>query len=107
MRKLVRLTLSIGLHEIHEAVDGAAGLDAVSRLSPDVVVLDVMMPVVGGVAVCKAIKADPQHAATRVILLSARAQQEDIEAGMSAGADAYITKPFKPTELLELVSKMS
>lgn len=106
VRRLVTLTLQVCGYEIHQAVDGIEGIKLARELSPDVVVLDVMMPGMDGLEVCRLIKADPKLAKTRVVLLSARAQRNDIEAGMQAGADHYVTKPFEPNDLMALIEKM-
>lgn len=107
LRKLVRMTLGVSGAEIHEAADGEAGLEAVQRLLPDVAVVDVMMPVIDGLELCRRIKGDSALSSVKVILLSARAQQADVSTGMNCGADAYMTKPFKPSELLERVSALT
>ena len=82
---------------------GPAGLEAALARPPDVVVLDLMLPGLTGYEVCAAIRQDPRTAAVPVVLLTARAQQRDIERGFAAGADDYITKPFSPAELLSRV----
>ena len=97
------MTLGVAGVEIHEAADGGAGLEAVQRLRPDVAVVDVMMPVIDGLELCRRIKQEPGLSCVRVILLSARAQERDISTGLDCGADAYMTKPFKPSDLLDRV----
>lgn len=82
---------------------GQAGLEAALARPPDVVVLDLMLPGLTGYEVCAAIRQDPRTAAVPVVLLTARAQERDIERGFAAGADDYITKPFSPAELLSRV----
>lgn len=89
--------------KVHLEADGAAGLAAAGALHPDVVLLDWMMPHMTGVEVCKALRSNSELAATKVILLTARAQQVDIAQGYSAGADDYIVKPFKPKDLVSRV----
>lgn len=104
IRKLIRLTLNIGDYELHEADNGEAGWHMVRALRPSVVLLDVMMPgMLDGYQVCRKIKDDPNLFSTVVILLTARGQQSDIEAGHAAGADAYLIKPFSPLELIDTV----
>ena len=66
-------------------------------------IVDVMMPVIDGLELCRRIRQDPELSGVRVILLSARAQETDVSAGVGCGADAYMTKPFKPSELLDRV----
>ena len=72
-------------------------------MHPDVVLLDWMMPHMSGVEVCKALRSNIEFASTKVIMLSARAQDGDIRQGYSAGADDYIIKPFSPKELVNRV----
>jgi DNA-binding response OmpR family regulator len=73
---------------------------------PDLVILDVMMPGRGGVETCRALKNDPRTRNIPIILLTARAAREDREAGMAAGADRYITKPFSPQKVVETVLEL-
>lgn len=104
IRRLIRMTLEFEDCEIHEAADGAAGWAAVNRLRPDLVLLDVMMPgETSGLELCLAIKIDPALAGVKVIMLSARGSSADCQAGLQAGADAYLVKPFSPMQLLALV----
>jgi len=107
LRKLVRLTLQLQDFEIFEADSGRRALELCHAQSPHLVILDVMMPgELDGYATCAAIKADPAVSASKVILLTARAQQTDFDAGRKAGSDAYLTKPFSPLELIETVSRV-
>lgn len=104
IRKLIRLTLDIGDYELHEADNGETGWHMVRAVRPAVVLLDVMMPgMLDGYQVCRKIKDDPDLAGTVVILLTARGQQSDVEAGRAAGADSYLIKPFSPLELIDTV----
>jgi DNA-binding response OmpR family regulator len=75
-------------------------------MRPDLVILDLMMPGMSGLEVCRFIRADPELTGTPVILLTARAQAADIEAGKAAGVDEYLTKPFSPRELAVRVSSL-
>lgn len=104
IRKLIRMTLELGNSEIHEAENGEAGWHMVKALRPDLVLLDVMMPgSLDGYQVCQKIRQEPSLRQTPVILLTARGQQSDFEMGRQAGADAYLTKPFSPLELIDTV----
>ncbi len=109
IRKLIRLTLQhLDDAELHEAASGGEGLHLAQALKPVLVLLDVMMPgELDGYQVCARIKKDPalRHH-TKVILLTARAQKEDLENGRKAEADAYLTKAFSPLKLLDLVDEM-
>lgn len=108
IRKLVRMTLDIGDFEVHEATTGAGALEAMQQVRPEVVLLDIMMPgEIDGLEVCRRIKSDPVRAGTAVIMLTARGQQSDIDAGKDAGADAYLVKPFSPLELLDTVGRFA
>jgi DNA-binding response OmpR family regulator len=83
--------------------DGEAALDAIRAERPQICVLDLMLPRMSGIDVCRAVKGDPSLAATRVVILTARGQELDRQLGQEAGADHYMTKPFDPDELLEIV----
>ncbi|MBS1140415.1 MAG: two-component system response regulator [Proteobacteria bacterium] len=107
IRKLIRMTLEIGSSEIHEAENGEAGWHMVKALRPDLVLLDVMMPgSLDGYQVCQKIRQEPALKHIPVVLLTARGQQADFEMGRQAGADAYLTKPFSPLELIDTVDAM-
>ncbi|MFO1281369.1 MAG: response regulator [Burkholderiales bacterium] len=108
IRKLVRMTLAAIGCDLVEAADGEAGLHLVSAADPDIVLLDVMMPgSIDGLQLCERIKSDPRTRHKAVVLLTARAQQSDIQAGKTAGADEYLTKPFSPIKLIELVESLA
>jgi two-component system phosphate regulon response regulator PhoB len=107
IRMLIQMALEFEDFEIHEAADGDAALALLPALHPDLVLLDVLMPGSrNGLDVCRAIKADTALQATRVVMLSARSQPSDRQAGLAAGADAYLVKPFSPNELLRLIGKL-
>lgn len=97
---LMRATIGRECVRILEAGDGEAALDVARRERPTVILLDVGMPRLDGYEVCRALKADPATADTVVIMVTARAQQSDRDLGVAAGADAYLTKPFRPSEIL-------
>jgi two-component system, OmpR family, alkaline phosphatase synthesis response regulator PhoP len=103
MRQLVRLTLETGHFEIFEAPDGDAALELARREQPDLVFLDWTMPGLPGVEVCRALRDDPAHDGMRIVMLTARSQNEDRAVAHEMGVDDYITKPFSPIELLEKV----
>lgn len=107
IRKLVRMALAHAPYEIHEATDGASGLQMAEMLRPDLVLLDVMMPgELNGLKVCQRIKQSARLRSMAIVLLTARGQHEDIAEGMRAGCDAYIVKPFSPLALSEMVEKL-
>ena len=106
IRKLVRMTLDTADVEVYEADNAASALDLIYRIRPTVVLMDIMMPgEMDGLDACRQIKADADLARTIVIMLTARGQQADLDAGKTAGADAYLVKPFSPLELLDMVSR--
>jgi two-component system, OmpR family, phosphate regulon response regulator PhoB len=106
IRRLVRLTLEFEDHQIMEAVDGRIGLEAARQWKPDIVLLDVMMPGMDGLETCRRLKAEPGLAHTRVVLLTARGSSADRSAGLAAGADEYVVKPFSPLTLLQRVEQL-
>ena len=107
IRKLIRMTLDFGDFEVHEAENGVSGLRMLGAVRPNIVLLDVMMPgELDGFQVCRKIKEARETAGTMVVMLTARGQQADLNAGRDAGADAYLTKPFSPLELIDKVESL-
>ena len=105
IRELVRFKLEQAGHEVTAVADGAAALSAARDGSQfDLVLLDVMMPRMTGLEVCTALRADPELSAIPILMLTARAQERDVDHGFAAGADDYILKPFSPRELLTRVN---
>jgi DNA-binding response OmpR family regulator len=88
------------------AVDGMDGVEKARAEQPDVIVSDVMMPKLNGLELTVALKSDDTTKHIPVILLSAKAQVGDIRAGLDAGADDYVTKPFEPLDLIDRVTKL-
>jgi DNA-binding response OmpR family regulator len=86
--------------EILTASDGEEALTLIQAEQPDLVLLDVMMPKMNGFQVCELLRQDPRTAGAHVIFLTAKGQEYDRARGEEVGADAYITKPFNPDELL-------
>ena len=106
LRLLVSLKLESAGHQVVSVEDGATAAHHCRVMRPDLVILDLMMPGMSGLEVCRFIRADPDLVSTPVILLTARAQQADIEAGRAAGVDEYLTKPFSPRELAGRVDSL-
>lgn len=106
VRMLVNATIGTDDYNIVEADDGDEAWSLIQKHRPSLVLLDVRMPGRTGLDVLRAIKADPSLAATRVILMTASAQQSDIAAGLTAGADVYLTKPFSPRDLLSKLDEV-
>jgi len=86
------------------ASDGVEALEQIQQSSPDVVVLDIVMPRMNGYEVCRRLKADPKTQHVPVVMCSSKGEEFDRYWGMKQGADAYIAKPFQPTELGQLNS---
>jgi DNA-binding response OmpR family regulator len=108
IQQLLEVNLELeGYEVVATAADGREALDKIAELKPDLVILDIMMPKMDGLEVCRRLRADPALAKIPVILLSARAQDMDIREGLDIGAAAYLTKPFDPVELLEVVGRLS
>jgi two-component system, OmpR family, phosphate regulon response regulator PhoB len=106
IRRLVRMTLESADHEILEATDGESGLHLAQVIRPDLVLLDVMMPGdIDGLEVCRQIRQSADLTDIRVVLLTARGQIKDREAGLAAGANAYLAKPFSPLQLIDTVDQ--
>ncbi len=91
---------------IERAADGVEALEKTASFKPDVILLDYMMPRMNGLEVVRQLRASPEHKGIPVILLTAKATQEDKVAGLDAGADDYVTKPFDSVELLARVRAM-
>jgi DNA-binding response OmpR family regulator len=103
---LVGLRLERAGYEVVRVTDGDTALEKARELRPDVAVLDVMMPRRTGLEVLAELRADPALAGTKVVLLSARVQQSDVQRGLDAGADAYLAKPFRAPELVAVVAEL-
>jgi DNA-binding response OmpR family regulator len=106
MLLLISAVLARGNYQVSQATTGDAALHQARSEMPDLVVLDVMMPGIDGVEVCRRIKGDPGMRAIKVIMVTAKASSKDIETGLSAGADFYITKPFKIAELSTKIKEL-
>jgi len=103
---LCRVNLTIAGHEVLEAASGEDGLDLALDEIPDVIVLDVMLPSRDGLSVLEELVHDRRTHRTPVILLTAKTQIQDRIAGWRAGCSEYVTKPFSPVELAELVDRL-
>ena len=110
LRLLVRATLEDesgeGRYEIIEAADGNEALEMARKERPELILLDIQMPGLSGLEVCKMLKDDPVTSDLMIVMLTARGQQSDRERGFAAGADDYFAKPFSPLELLQLVDRV-
>lgn len=104
--RLVQVNLERAGYEVLTAYDGVEALEKVKTESPDMVVLDVMMPRMDGFEVLKNLQADPRYQNIPVIMLTAKAQDADIFKGWASGVSSYLTKPFNPRELLVFVERI-
>ena len=104
IRDLVVFKLEQSGHDVVPVGDGAAAVSACRDHAADLAVLDVMMPGMSGLEACRELRADPSLAGIPVIMLTARAQETDIELGFNVGADDYVVKPFSPRELASRVA---
>ena len=107
IRQLIVINLELEGFEVHQAVDGLDALEKARELDPDVVTLDVMMPGLDGFAAARRLRADPATSRARIVLISARTRPADVDRGREAGADAYVTKPFDPDEVVETVRRLA
>jgi two-component system, OmpR family, response regulator MtrA len=106
IRDLVEFKLAMLGHEIVTVSDGSSAVDACTSQLPDLAVFDVMMPGLTGLEAVREIRKNPALANLPVILLTARAQQSDLQTGYASGADDYITKPFSPKDLATRVEAL-
>jgi DNA-binding response OmpR family regulator len=86
--------------------DGDAALAAVAEFEPDLILLDVMMPRMSGYDVCQRIRENPAWHAVKIVMLSAKGREIEVNKGLAVGADAYVTKPFATRDLIETVRAM-
>ena len=104
--ELLEFNLRQAGYDVASAVDGAAALKKTRALLPDLVVLDLMLPEMNGLEVCKILRHDPATAAIPILMLTAKAAEIDRVLGLELGADDYVTKPFSPRELVLRVKKI-
>ena len=107
VRSLFRKLLSSDGHDVVAAADGAAALEAVHRHRPDVILLDVDMPTMDGLEVCRRLKADPGTRLTPVVMVTGQTDLNDRLRGIEAGADEFLSKPVHPQELRVRVRSLS
>ncbi len=107
IRRLIRMTLEFEDYEIAEARDGESALEVATRLQPDLVLLDVMMPGhMSGLEVCRELRSALPGDSVHIVMLSARGRACDRQAGLAAGADTYLVKPFSPLQLIDTISQL-
>jgi CheY-like chemotaxis protein len=105
MRLLVHATIESDDYKVIEAGDGNQAWTLIQQHKPALALLDVQMPGRSGLEILRSIRADPSLTGTRVILLTGTDRESDIEAGLMAGADFYLTKPFSPLDLITRVEE--
>ena len=103
---IVTTVLDLEDFSVSTAEDGETALELVAKEPPDVMVLDVMMPGMSGLEVCATIRDSKEHGGLPIVMLTARDTDEDRRAGMEAGADAYLSKPFSPLELIQVIEQL-
>jgi diguanylate cyclase (GGDEF)-like protein len=103
LRKIIQTNLELAGYDVSTAANGEEALTMLDSMQPDLVVLDVMMPIMDGYEVARRIRRHPSNTHVPIIMLTAKSEVEDKLAGFEAGADDYITKPFGPQELLARV----
>ena len=101
--ELVRMTLEDNRVRVSVAGDGESALALAQTERPDLILLDVNLPDMSGLKVCEHLRRDRHFAETKIVMLTAAAQQSDVALGLAAGADHYLTKPFSPVRLLSIV----
>jgi DNA-binding response OmpR family regulator len=104
--ELVALGLERVGYVVHRAADGEQALALIREHTPDLAILDVAMPKLDGFELTRRLRNDPETNETKIVLLTARVQEADMDAGLAAGAHDYITKPFSPQELQDRVAAL-
>ncbi len=104
--KLVKMYLEHHHYEVITAYDGQEGLDKAKAESPDLIILDLMLPRINGYKICGLLKRDSRYAKIPIVIFSAKTQEKDMKLGEDVGADAYLTKPFEPEVLLSKIKAL-
>jgi DNA-binding response OmpR family regulator len=107
IRQLIEVNLTLEGFEVVTAVDGQDCLEKAVLVKPDVITLDVMMPRLDGWVTATQLRGNPETAGIRVVLITARAQEDDRDRGQQIGVDAYLTKPFDPAEMIRVVRALA
>lgn len=107
IRQLIAVNLQLEGFEVATAVDGQDCLEKVREVDPDVITLDIMMPRLDGWVTAVKLREDPDTQGIKVVMITARAQEHDIRRGHEIGVDAYVTKPFDPSELIRTVRELA
>ena len=107
IRHLIEVNLTLEGFEVITAVDGQDCIDKAAVVKPDVITLDVMMPRLDGWVTATQLRSNPETAGIKVVLITARAQEDDRNRGEQIGVDAYLTKPFDPAEMIRVVRALA
>src|SRR5487761_529921 len=107
IRQLIAVNLTLEGFDVATAVDGQDCLDKVVAIDPDVITLDIMMPRLDGWVTASQLRRNPQTSGIKVVLITARAQEDDKNRGREIGVDAYLTKPFDPGEMIRVVRELA
>jgi CheY-like chemotaxis protein len=107
IRQLIAVNLTLEGFDVVTAVDGRECLEKVAEVAPDVITLDVMMPRLDGWVTATQLRRNPETAGIKVVLITARAQEDDRDRGRQIGVDAYLTKPFDPAEMIRVVRELA
>ena len=100
IQNLIQFNLSAEGFDVETASDGQSGLDRAKKIKPDLVVLDLMLPLLNGIEVCKGLRNNEETRSTPVIMLTAKGEESDVVFGLGVGADDYMIKPFSMKELV-------
>jgi len=107
IRELIAVNLQLEGFEVATACDGEHALELIAKARPDVVTLDVMMPRLDGFETVARLREDPDTASIPVVIVTGRALASDMDRGEELGVEAYLIKPFEPTELVEVISRLA
>jgi CheY-like chemotaxis protein len=107
IRSLIAINLWLAGYDVTEARDGQECLDLIATVRPDVITLDVAMPGLDGFATVGRLRSDSETSGIPIVLVTARAQAPDVQRGTALGVEGYITKPFEPAELVEVVRSLA
>ena len=105
-RQMIVMFLTMDGHQSVEAENGVEALEQVAKHHPDAIILDVMMPEMDGITMCKKLRANPATASIPVLMLSGRSQIDAEQEGLEAGANVYMKKPMDPKEMLVILKKI-
>jgi CheY-like chemotaxis protein len=104
--RLLRVNFELEGYDVVSASDGNEALETIAAQAPDLVVCDVMMPGMDGFEVVRRLRSDASTSRLPIVMLSAKAMGSDARKGLDAGADEYVTKPFDPAELIDVVDRL-